>query len=70
MLTHLTSMIAALSLALTAGSIPGWSRLSSMFEQRCTKSHDHSRQGERPADGKLIIKKHRLHQVEVLSFGP
>jgi hypothetical protein len=71
MLTHLTPMIAALSLALTAGSFPeGWSRLSSMFDQRCTKSHAHAGHGAAQPDRKLVIKRHQLYEAQVLSFGP
>lgn len=67
MLTHLTPMIAALSLALTAGSFSGWSRLSSMFEQRCTEAHDHAvEQGQRVK----VVKRRQVQDVQVLSFGP
>lgn len=70
MLSHLTLMIAALSLALTAGSVPGWSRVQSVLEHRCSASHNHGAVAQWQRGTKMAGGQRRLHDVQVLSFGP
>ena len=69
MLPHLTPMIAALSLALTAGSIPGWSKLSAMIGHHCTSAQGHG-SGQRQQPARASTPRHTAPDVQIISFGP
>lgn len=71
MLTQLTPMIVALSLALTAGPLAGWPPLSSMLERRSLDGvgHEPVPGTARPIRGASVHIQGR-HEAQVLSFGP
>ena len=69
MLSHLTPMIAALSLALTAGSSAAWPSLAKSGHRcmlvRLRAASSRAQPARRP-----VVKRHQLHEMQVLSFGP
>lgn len=71
MLTQLTSMIVALSLALTASSVAGWPSLSLMFEGRSPVGVGHeSMPGKARSIRASPLHIQGRHEAQVLSFGP